>query len=62
MRDKQLTYVPTGEVRPPREGEWFAGHGGFPMLAWFNHSTEHPILEQRIVDEDDAKLTAAAGG
>lgn len=44
-----LTYEETGEVRPPRAGEWFRGYNGGPDQARFDFSCQaFPILRQLL--------------
>ena len=41
-----IRYEPTGEVRPPRAGEWFQGYDGAIDQAQFDFSCqEFPIFE-----------------
>lgn len=41
MNYKGVKFVKTGAIRPPREGEWFKGLEGRPVLAQFDMNEIH---------------------
>jgi hypothetical protein len=54
----RIVYEETGEVRPPREGEWFRGYKGIEDRARFDFTIQKfPILRMLVVDDVDARET-----
>lgn len=54
MKDHKIVYEETGEVRPPRRGEWFRGYNGVEDQARFDFFIQSfPILRMRIVELDE---------
>jgi len=48
-KEMKLTYEETGEVRPPRAGEWFRTPRGGEMQARFDFTQqEFPILIEKF--------------
>jgi hypothetical protein len=51
--NKTFVFIETGEVRPPRAGEWFRGYNGFENQARFDFSEQSfPILRMEIKDDE----------
>ena len=47
--EMDFVYEDTGEIRPPREGEWFRGIGNVPRRAYFDfHVQSFPILRMIV--------------
>ena len=52
MGNFNLVFEETGEVRPPREREWFRGLDGTAQRARFDFSVQSfPILSARVVEK-----------
>ena len=60
MTNFKLLYEETGEVRPPRAGEWFRSPQGWEVRAEFDfHEQSFPILIQRLVPDEPIAEKAA---
>ena len=61
---KEIRFLPTGEVRPPRIGDWFLGALGRPICAAQNFlTTRFQILRMVVIEEEETTrpVTMAAG-
>lgn len=53
-KNYRLVYGETGEVRPPRKGEWFRGLRGGVVLARFDFTAQDfPILREELDEVKD---------
>ena len=52
----EIVYEETGEVRPPRCGEWFRGYLDSPVRARSDFVIQSfPILRMRLVQDDEVR-------
>ena len=50
MTTKKYILTPTGEVRPPKIGEYYLGLNGYPDIADYDYMSYFPILKLEIVE------------
>jgi hypothetical protein len=59
---KEIRFVPTGEVRQPRTGDWFIGAQNRPICAAQDFLTsKFRILRMVVVEEDETACHMANG-
>jgi hypothetical protein len=52
---KEIRFLPTGEVRKPRTGDWFLGEKNRPVCAAQDFITsKYPILRMMVVEDEDS--------
>ncbi len=51
---KVTRWIETGEIRPPKTGEWFLGSNGYPVMARFDFTAQ----EFRILREEVTEMIA----
>ncbi len=60
---KEIRFLPTGEVRPPKIGDWFLGAFNRPICASQNFlTTKFHILRMVVVEEEEASRPMARSG
>ncbi len=53
MKEIKIKYENTGDIRCPKEGEWFRNPRGVPEKAMFDFSSiKLPIVKQVIIEEE----------
>jgi hypothetical protein len=51
---KKIRFLPTGEVRPPKIGDWFLGALNRPICAAQNFLTTKFHILRMVVEEEEA--------
>jgi len=60
MMIKEIRFLPTGEVKHPKAGEWFLGEKNRPICASQNFVTsKFPILKMVVIEDDGINCHAA---
>jgi hypothetical protein len=60
---KEIRFLPTGEVRKPRTGDWFLGEKNRPVCAAQDFITsKYPILRMMVVEDEDSDRRANTMG
>ncbi len=60
---KEIRFLPTGEIRHPRTGDWFLGAQNKPICAAQDFvTTKHRILKMVVIEEDDASCRIIQAG
>ena len=60
---KEIRFLPTGEVRPPRIGDWFLGALGRPICAAQNFlTTRFHILRMVVIEEEETPRPITRAG
>ena len=51
---KEIRFLPTGEIRRPKMGDWFLGAQNKPLCATQDFvTTKFRILKMVVIEEDD---------
>ncbi len=51
---KEIRFLPTGEIRQPKTGDWFLGAQDRPILAAQDFiTTKFRILRMVVIEDDD---------
>ena len=60
--EKKTKFTETGEIRSPKEGEWFKGFKNYPVRARFDfEATEFPILKREVIEYKCHTTTTSRG-